>query len=345
MSDVDKFVEFTPTAENYWRAIILFGLNVASYKFALAKSLLELSEQQGEQIRLEELAVPFSRHICAHILQAPKQITSPKSTFLDACINFNRGDLTDQQLTDVTVRLGFKNVIDAFHVVNQKEVPLRFFVDERRDRAIRITDTFYAMQSIQEAKDLSAEVEARWRLVETAWALKLSRNLVGVGYDIETKNLITTHDANRRTSITSCRWALNGYQKGKCFYCARAISVCLGDANLAEVDHFFPHVLSHISGAFSTIIDGVWNLVLACERCNRGANGKFAFIPDLRLLARLHRRNEYLISSHHPLRETMIAQTGASEPLRRGFLQGKYSQARLLTIHTWYPSNAMPEIL
>lgn len=33
-----NFVDVEPTLENYWRAIILFGKNTASYKFALAKS-------------------------------------------------------------------------------------------------------------------------------------------------------------------------------------------------------------------------------------------------------------------------------------------------------------------
>ena len=36
------FTEVQPTLENYWRSVILFGRNVASYKFALGKSLLDL---------------------------------------------------------------------------------------------------------------------------------------------------------------------------------------------------------------------------------------------------------------------------------------------------------------
>ncbi len=39
---MSKFYEIEPSLENYWRAVILFGRNVASYKFALAKSLHEL---------------------------------------------------------------------------------------------------------------------------------------------------------------------------------------------------------------------------------------------------------------------------------------------------------------
>ena len=40
--------------------------------------------------------------------------------------------------------------------------------------------------------------------------------------------------------------------------------------------------------------NGVANLVLACTDCNRGVNGKFAHLPALPLLQRLHERNEYL---------------------------------------------------
>ena len=41
------------------------------------------------------------------------------------------------------------------------------------------------------------------------------------------------------------------------------------------------------------------------------------------------KRNEYLITSHHALRETLIAQTGFTEQTRRGFLQDAYNCATL----------------
>ena len=53
--------------EYYWRGVILFGRNVASYKFALAKSLLKLANNKSEFIELEDLAGPFSRHIVEHV--------------------------------------------------------------------------------------------------------------------------------------------------------------------------------------------------------------------------------------------------------------------------------------
>ena len=52
--------------------------------------------------------------------------------------------------------------------------------------------------------------------------------------------------------------------------------------------------------------NGVWNLVLACKRCNRGGGEKFSAVPSSRLVARLHERNNWLVDSHHPLRETIM---------------------------------------
>jgi len=43
-------------------------------------------------------------------------------------------------------------------------------------------------------------------------------------------------------------------------------------------------------------------------------------IPTDDLVERLHLRNEYFIGSHHPLRETLIQQTGLTEPDRRYYL-------------------------
>jgi hypothetical protein len=129
--------------------------------------------------------------------------------------------------------------------------------------------------------------------------------------------------------------ALSVRKKGKCFYCFDDIGVQDQALGVADVDHFFPHVLkSHGMGA---LLDGVWNLVLACQGCNRGPDGKFARLSRIRHLERLHRRNEYLIDSHHPLRETLIGQTGDSEPARRAFLQETYRISKTLLIHEWEP--------
>lgn len=50
MSQITTFQEEKPSLESYWRSVILFGNNVASYKFALAKALLELAEQKKQKL-------------------------------------------------------------------------------------------------------------------------------------------------------------------------------------------------------------------------------------------------------------------------------------------------------
>lgn len=314
-SAVAQFTEELPSTGSYWRAIILFGRNVASYKFALGSALLEVG-QESEVVSLEELALPFATRVAAHLRTNDKQGTSGQSRFLDACRAFNRSELDEDGLRKATVQLGFVNVLDAFHVVDNAETPQRFFVDERRSNgSIRVTDHLAALGTTTALQDLDAEIEARWRLVETAWALNLPRTLLTVEFDQSNSTLVVPR---RRTAITGARGALNGYQKGSCFYCFGPISIASGQADTCEVDHVFAwSVGAEVGGAPS---DGVWNLVLACKRCN-GWHEKGSRPPATRYVERLHRRNEFLISSHHPLRPTLIAQTGSSDTERAATLR------------------------
>lgn len=330
MSD---FYEIEPSMENYWRSIILFGRNVASYKFALAKTLYDFRDRSNDLITLEELAKPYVKHLIEHIQHSPKQITSQSSQFINTCQLYIDQKISYDELISTAVKLGFNNVIDAFHNVNKQEIEKRFFIDERKEnKGIRITDNFFELVEKHNFKDLNLETEARWRLVETGWKLGISRQLIDVQYDGETHELFTNSN-NRRVDITSSRDSLNGYQKGKCFYCYDHISIDTNDDNLADVDHFIPWVLNDQIPN----VNGVWNLVLACKECNRGTQGKFEKLPAIILLQRLHKRNEYLINSHLPLRETLMRQTGQTETQRKSFLQTHYNIAKINLIHTWKP--------
>lgn len=138
---MSRFLENKPKTESIWRSIILFGRNVATYKFALGKSLIEIANQEKTFFSLEDLAEPFSRHITEHLKLNDKQGISSGSKFLNQCRDFNKGNSTKEKLLSVTEKMGFVNVIDAFHIVGKDEVPKRFFIDERKDRnGINITD-------------------------------------------------------------------------------------------------------------------------------------------------------------------------------------------------------------
>jgi len=340
-----SFVESNPELESYWRVIILLGRNSASYKFALAQTLLGLDKNRST-FSLDELAEPYAKKICRHLELADRQGTSTSSKFLSVCRDFNNGNASQDELIKGTVSLGFANVIDAFHIVNQEETQERFFIDDRKNsNGIILTDELFKIREQAQFGNLLPEVEARWRLVETAWDLGISPNLLQVTFDETSLGLYVPVDTSRRVDITSSRDALNGYQKGKCFYCGKDISIEISSQNLADIDHFFPHILKEFDEFSVVNIDGVWNLVLSCVSCNRGPDGKFARVPEVVYLERLYRRNEYLISSHHPLRETLINQTGKSAALRRQFLQLMDRMAINHLIHRWSAFERAPSTL
>jgi hypothetical protein len=102
-----------------------------------------------------------------------------------------------------------------------------------------------------------------------------------------------------------------------------------------DVDHFFPRRLLYYDEFEGRNLDGVWNLVLSCQDCNRRVGGKFMRVPTIRYLERLYTRNDFFIESHHPLRETLINQTGCTASQRRDFLQQIYTAAISQLLHDW----------
>ncbi len=344
---IDEYLTTGSAEESNFRSVILFGRNTASYKFALAKALFDLARQGRDSVTLEQLADPYTKYLVEHVKMHPRQTTNRSSKFMYACAGYAKGTTTYDELISTAVKLGFNNVLDAFHVVNKGDIPIRFFEKDFKggSRRLILTDDVFELANSKEADNILQEIESRWNLVETAWETGVSANLLA--YDEETQRIVLDNDLRRR-SVTSARGALNGYQKGHCFYCFDSIFAATKEDDdepkpvlsdepsrveyafisleeeepeheLCDVDHFFPHILSREMKGIN--LDGVWNLVLACKDCNRGVGGKFARIPDEKYLDRLYRRNEYLIISHHPLREALIVQTGANPRDRWRFLK------------------------
>lgn len=332
-----KFQINDPSIESQWRSIILFGKNSATYKFAFAKSLLELVENEKTRISLTELAIPFTQNIVNHLKKNDKQGSSSSSTFLNACRSHIKGELTEHQLYKITEKLGFINVVDAFQNVNGSSIPNLFYEKDYKasKKEIVITDDLLRLKELYQYQNFNQEVEARWNLVETAWNLNINPNLLEVKYDEDKSLFFLENDFMRRIDITSVRDSLNGYQKGKCFYSFKDISVVKGSADLCDVDHFLPHLNKEVHAKNGVNINGVWNLVLADSSMNREKGAK---VPEKRFLDRLYNRNEFYIESKHPLAETIINQTGKTKKERVCFLQKQYQLAFDSSIQSWKPS-------
>ena len=317
------FIDKNPTLDTYWRSAILLGRNTASYKFALAKTLLELPKKENF-IGVEDLAIPFSKNISDHLQKNDRQSTGAQNSFLESCRKFNRSEINESELVSETTKHGFRYVFDAFHNVAQSEIPKFFEKTTGGRKGLTLTDNFYQLLESEQSSNLSFEVESRWRLWETALSLEITPTLIEINTDGEGEILFVLDNRTKRIDVTSSRNALSGYQKGKCFYCWQGIAIDRGFENSCDVDHFFPHMLSQYQ---ITNLDQVWNLVLSCKDCNRGEGGKFERIPEILYLELLNKRNNYYVESHHPLRETIMRQTGKTGDDRRRFLQKFFDSA------------------
>ena len=172
------------------------------------------------------------------------------------------------RLAEVTVRLGFANVIDAFHIGRDGQpTQTPFFVDERSSRqGITLTDHLLALANGVQSSVLPLEVDARWNLVQTSWGLGLGTRVVSaeITPDEEAVDLYVPARL-RRGPITGVRDALSGYQDGRCAYC-NELFTDIGTKRVA-VDHVLPFVLM-TQGWADGDLHQIWNFVLACYACN-----------------------------------------------------------------------------
>jgi hypothetical protein len=329
-----------PSIESQWRSLILFGKNSATYKFAFAKALLSLIKDEKNSVTLKELAIPFAQSIVEHLKRNKRQGNASSSKFLEGCRNYIKEKISEEELYNLTEKIGFVNVVDAFQNINGGTIPERFYEKNYilGKKEIVITDNLLKIKELFQFRNLEQEVEARWNLVETAWNLQINPNLLEVKYDVDNSKFFIQSNLMRRIEITSVRDSLNGYQKGKCFYSFLDISINKNDHNLCVVDHFLPHVNKLAHASIGVNINGVWNLVLADSLVNAE---KKARIPEKRFLQRLYNRNEFYIESKHPLAETIINQTGKTKERRRSFLEGQYNLALSHSIQKWTPKNEL----
>jgi hypothetical protein len=300
-----------------------------------------LVERQITSVNLAELAVPFANAIVEHLRKNDKQGNSESSKFLDGCRQYINQSITADQLYALTEKYGFVNVVDAFQNLNGDVIPGKFYEKNFGDgkKKIIVSDNLLRIKELFQYRNLEQEVEARWKLVETAWNLRINPNLLEVQFDEENSHFFIENERMRRIDVTSVRDALNGYQKGKCFYSFQDISIKGSDSNICQVDHFLPHVnkLEHAKSGAN--INGVWNLVLADSAINLN---KQARIPEKKFLLRLYNRNEFYIESKHPLAETIINQTGPTKEARRYFLEKQYNLALACSIQRWIPNIELP---
>ena len=135
------------TNETIWRSIILFGKNTASYKFSLAKSILDLARQGKSVVSYEELAQAYAPHLLKHYKSGLSQDTfETDSTLARTYKGYVKGDVSYDELINFTAKNGFNYVVPRFHKV-KGGLPFEFYEYNKSAKRLVLSDRLYELQS------------------------------------------------------------------------------------------------------------------------------------------------------------------------------------------------------
>ena len=95
---MEDFFLKDPALETKWRSLILFGKNSATYKFAFAKTILDVVDKETTVVTLEQLSKPCANYILNHLKRFHKRGNSNSSEFLNACRFKLQGDMSEGEL-------------------------------------------------------------------------------------------------------------------------------------------------------------------------------------------------------------------------------------------------------
>ena len=292
--------------KDYWKAIILYGLNAATYKIALGKTLLTLADQQIQTVSWEQLSELYF-NIYRERLSDNKmpQLSNPQRlTVMERIINEYESNAIDRDEAISRVGLNaFDNVIPRFQTIgSDKNIVKNMFYEFKEGKTLIIKDSVLKI-SENKHDELIAEIDSRWSLLEGAFLIK--RENFNLENDTRQIYLNTGYG---RTDITGNREFLNGYQNNQCFYCGEPMVE--GDIH---VDHVLPRqVIQH---------DEIWNLVLTHGFCNEQKSDR---VVGQHYIEKLIQRNENIMGSNHPWKDKIAKQIGTSSAARRRSMERHY---------------------
>ena len=197
-------------------------------------------------------------------------------------------------------------VFKHFNVLYRNPIKEPFFSLSDDSRYLVLHPNLLTLAENKEQPEiLHGELSSRWDLLEHAF--EKTNNTDTLDIDEYLRHIIT---GVQRTNLTKLIPTLNGYQQNRCFYCGEELYDI-------EVDHVIPRqALRH---------DEIWNLILAHELCNQSKDDN---LPPSHFLDNIIARNEFLIASAHPIKDTLIQQLGKTPSQRRQKIINEYQYAK-----------------
>ncbi|MGF1790962.1 hypothetical protein L4D21_10160 [Photobacterium profundum] len=329
-SEIKTFLDKDDSTLNTFRTLTLFGKNAATYKFALCHALLKQSGQSSE-VRYEDVQENFLRELVRHYENNPHQFARRENALTRQIDQYLASDKSASEWSQLSIAASkniFNDVFRAYQNVGSGTLADShlLFEDQRSLKKITMTDRLLGILENDQAKQvIEVENQARWHIVEEAWRSGLAANMLS--YNQEDGLFYSEYD-NQRIGLRSAVDTLLPYQNGRCFYCNRKVSkfVLSHCDDFADVDHFFPISMVSRLGEGVPNPNGVWNLVIACKRCNRGKDGKFDAPPAHEFYESLLTRNVLFFEEHkHSLKNAISLS-----------LNAKTKQAIMTRMHNVY---------
>lgn len=313
---MDKFEDV-----DYWKGIVLYGLNQATYKIALGKTILELASSGKETIEWHQLSKLYLNIYIERlkINYNPQQSNPSRKTKIERIIDsLNNGKIDYEEAVNLVAKEAFNDVVPRFQTIgtNKDIVGEKFYHFDFGKKLYLHDATFHINETLKQ--ELTEELDARWSLLEGAFSLahgdfKLSNDV----REVYLENSYT------RTNITGNIPFLQGYQGNTCFYCGEKI----GDKEI-HVDHVLPRqFIQH---------DEIWNLVLSHSLCNMNKNdaliGKHYF-------DKLVARNENIMGSNHPWKKKIADALGDTPVKRKKTMLYHYENAKIVLKNNYWENS------
>jgi hypothetical protein len=159
--------------EDIWKGIILFGLNTATYKMALAKSLLDFSRLGKLTVEWHELSESFLGQYIERLENSsmPQQGNPNRLTVMERVVKeLQLGALSRSEAIDRVSEKGLENVVPRFQTIGRNTEVRDYFYTIDYGKRITIKDTLLNFSDHQ-LETLEQEYMARWSLLEGAFTI------------------------------------------------------------------------------------------------------------------------------------------------------------------------------
>lgn len=296
----------------YWKAITLLGLNVTTYKPALAKNILLFAKMGNSNINWNDFSNQFLNLYITHLNETdfPQHSTKGKLSKIENITKKLKLNLIDHdKAVQLVAEEGLNDVVPRFHTIGlDSKFAKDYFYEFDFGKNIILKDTMFEIVENHE-NELFKEVESRWKLVESAFKINHSN------YDFQLANSlrdIYIKNGYNRKDITNNIDFLNPYQGNVCFYCGEKMTSM-------HVDHVIPRQIINN--------DQIWNLVIAHPECNML---KSDLLVAPHFIQKLIIRNENIMGSSHPWKYKISQQLGISSKKRKDNVLMHYENAKII---------------